>query len=272
MERRREVVARTPLLKCEGLFRNYGAVQAVSDVSFEVGVGEVVCLVGDNGAGKSSLVKMISGAVRPSGGRVVLDDELLPSGDPAAVRSAGIQTVFQDLALCSNLSVTHNLVLGDEPSRAGLGWLRIRDDSEAAQRSAQRLDRFGVRLPDTQQIVRLLSGGQRQSVSIARALKGGTRLIILDEPTAALGVRQTARVLNTIRSVADEGTAILLVSHDLESVFAVADRVCVLRQGRLIHDGPVGELTQPRLVHMMAGLVDPGSVTASPLTGSVARS
>lgn len=252
-----ELLSETSVLRCEGLSRSYGAVNAVSDVDFGVRAGEVVCLVGDNGAGKSTLVKMISGAIRPGSGHVTLDGRQLPLGDPAAVREAGIQTVFQDLALCPNLSVVHNLVLGDEPRQGALGWLRIRDDREAGRRSNQRLDRFGVRLQNPRQVVRLLSGGQRQSVSIARALKKGTRLIILDEPTAALGVRQTAKVLNTIRSAADEGTAILLISHDLETVFAVADRVVVLRQGRVIHDGPRSALTQARLVHMMAGLLDP---------------
>lgn len=244
-----------PVLVCEGLSRSYGAVNATNDVSFDVRAGEIVCLVGDNGAGKSTLVKMVSGAIVPTEGRVLLAGDPLAPGDPGAARRAGIETVFQDLALCPNLSVIHNMTLGDEPAWTP-PWMypRVRDDAEAARRAGDRLERFGVALPDMRRVVRYLSGGQRQSVAIARALKDGTRLVILDEPTASLGVRQTARVLETIKSVAAEGTAVLLVSHDLESVFAVADRVVVLRQGRLIHDGPTSELSQGQLVHMMAGL------------------
>ena len=245
------------ILEGTGLAKSYGPVTAVASVDFAVKRGEIACLVGDNGAGKSTLVKMISGAVRPDTGTVLLRGQPLPSGDPAAHRAAGLQTVYQDLALCPNLSVVHNLILGEEPARRGFRWLGLRDDAAGRQRATDRLERFGVTLIDLDRLVSRLSGGQRQSVSIARALKPETDVIILDEPTAALGIRQTARVLSTVKAVAQEGTAVVFVSHDLESVFAVADRVLVLRQGRVAFDGPINELSRTRLVHMMAGLGDP---------------
>lgn len=243
------------VLTCSGVSRSYGAVQAVTDANFSVRAGEILCLVGDNGAGKSTMVKMISGAIEATSGSITLDGAPIPSGGPAAVRAAGVQTVFQDLALCANLSVAHNMVLGDEPRLAGVRWLGLRDEVGAVKRTAERLGRFGVTVPMSRRTVRLLSGGQRQAVAIARALKPGTRLVILDEPTAALGVRQTARVLEVVKSIATEGTAVLLISHDLESVLAVADRVLVFHQGGVIHDGPTAELDRGQLVHLMAGIV-----------------
>lgn len=242
------------VLSVRDVSRNYGAVQAVAGAHFDVRAGEIVCLVGDNGAGKSTMVKMISGAVAPSSGSITLGGAEIPVGSPAGLRAAGVQTVFQELALCPNLSVVHNMVLADEPRSRTLGWLGIRDDRAAAQRTAERLARFGVDVPPGRRTVRLLSGGQRQAVAIARALKAGTRLVILDEPTAALGVRQTARVLEVVKSVAAEGTAVLLISHDLESVLAVADRVVVLRQGQVIYDAPTSALDRGQLVHLMAGI------------------
>jgi len=239
---------------CENLNKSYGALKAVQSVGFAVRTGEVVCLVGDNGAGKSTVVKMISGAIALDQGKIMVDGRSLSRlRNITDGRAVGIECVFQDLAVCPNLGVAHNVILGDEPKRRLLGIIPIRDDLEALRRARARLARLGIHLQDLTRPVRWLSGGQRQSVAVARVLKSGARLVVLDEPTAALGVNQTRNVLAMVRAVADEGTGIILITHDIETVFAVADRVVVLRQGRKVHDGPIGELSKIDLVHLMAG-------------------
>jgi ribose/xylose/arabinose/galactoside ABC-type transport system permease subunit/ABC-type branched-subunit amino acid transport system ATPase component len=244
------------LLECRNLKRSFGAVVAVADVSFTVGRGEVVALVGDNGAGKSTVVGMLAGGVRPDAGSILLDGQPMPVGDPGAVRRLGIETVYQDLALCRNLSVKHNIVLGAEPARRVAGILRLRRDDLAARTAADQLAQLGLREIDPSTIVRFLSGGQQQGVALARALRGASRLVIMDEPTAALGVRQTAVVLGLIRAVAARGIGVIVVSHDIESVMDVSDSLVVLRRGGVVHYGPTSGVSAGQLVHLMAGLVD----------------
>lgn len=242
------------VLECQGLQRSFGPVRAVKDFSFEVRAGEIVALVGDNGAGKSTVVKMLAGALAPDAGEIRLDGVPLPTGDPGSIRRAGVRTVFQDLALCRNLTVKHNIVLGEEPCRRILRVLSIRADDKAAGVAEARLARLGVANIDVSSPTRLLSGGQQQAVAIARALGADARAVILDEPTAALGVRQTRIVLQVIRAVAEAGVAVVLISHDIEIVRAVTDTVVILRRGEVVHRGPTTELTETDLVHLMAGL------------------
>ena len=246
---------RPVMLSVKGVSRSYGQVRAVEDISFDVHEGEVLCLVGDNGAGKSTVVKMIAGLVTPNGGDIEFRGRSIPCGDPGAVRRLGIETVYQDLALCGNLSVLHNLVLGDEPRLHGLpGLLGLRDDRESAQRARERLAFVGVDLPDLRAVVRSLSGGQRQAVALARAVAEDTKILVLDEPTAALAVTQTQRVLALVRRVAESGKGIILISHDIRDVLAVADTVVVCRQGRVAYNGPASTLTESELVLLIAGI------------------
>jgi ribose/xylose/arabinose/galactoside ABC-type transport system permease subunit/ABC-type branched-subunit amino acid transport system ATPase component len=246
-----------PVLVVSGLTKRYGAVQALEDAGLVVRPGEVVCLLGDNGAGKSTLVKMISGALQPDAGTVSILGEDVTGKSPNELRAAGLETVYQDLALCPNLSVAHNMVLGAEPVRRLAGVIPWRDDRAALTLAHDRLTRLGAALPAETNLVEHLSGGQRQAVAIARALHEDVRVAILDEPTAALGVHQTAAVLNTIRAAADQGTGIILISHDIATVLAVADRVVVLRLGRVTFDGQAETLSELDLLQLMAGIDSP---------------
>jgi ribose transport system permease protein/ribose transport system ATP-binding protein len=243
------------VLSVEHASKAYGAVRALEDGTLRVRAGEIVCLLGDNGAGKSTLAKIIAGAERPDGGEIHLDGQRVNFHSPADARAAGIETVYQDLALCPNLSVAHNLVLGNEPTRRVFGVVRVRDDKRASELATHRLADLGIRLRDESVLVQSLSGGQRQSVAIARALGHHVKVILLDEPTAALGVTQTANVLALVKSIAAQGTAVIMITHDVASVLQTADRVVVLRSGQVIHDGSVGEqLTEHQLLRLMAGL------------------
>jgi len=242
------------VLQCENLTRRFGSVFALRDGSFAVRSGEVVCIVGDNGAGKSTLIKLISGVHRPDSGQIRFMGEPVTFDSPIDARRQGIETVHQDLAVCPNLGVAHNLILGDEPRRRLFGFIPVRDDGAAAERASRRLASLGITLTDLNRSVGRLSGGQRQSVSIARAMKEDVKLVVLDEPTAALGVTQTRNVLRIVRQAAENGAGVILISHDIRTVFAVADRVVVLRLGSVVHEGPVEAVTHTRLLHLMAGL------------------
>ena len=240
------------VLECEALSKTYGSVQAARDIGFKVRPGEIVCLVGDNGAGKSTTIKMLSGAITADTGVLKIKGRTIDLPSPAAVREAGVSTVYQDLALCLNLGAAHNLTLGCEPRLFDFGLLSLRDDRAAARIAQERLADLGVDLPDMFRPVRLMSGGQRQSVSIARATGDGC-CVILDEPTAALGVKQTQNVLSLIRTLAAKNVGVVLISHDLESIFDVADRIVVLRLGTVVWDGRREVISRPELVHLMAG-------------------
>ncbi len=241
------------LLHASGITVRYGGATVLEGADLEIRAGEVTCIVGDNGAGKSTLIKVISGVVKARAGSISLAGERVVFHGPSDARKAGIETVFQDLALCQNLGVAHNLVLGNEPRRRLLGVIPVRDDRAAIERSRERLASLGVAVADFNRPVERLSGGQRQSVAISRVLHGDVRIVILDEPTAALGVTQTAEVLRLVRSVADAGHGVVLISHDVEDVFEVADRVIVLQLGRVIFDGPIADLDRLELLRLMSG-------------------
>jgi len=224
------------LLVAEGLTKRFGGVAALSDVDFEVGAGEVVALVGDNGAGKSTLIKALSGAQPADAGTIRIDGEPVSVRSPQDAFRLGIATVYQDLALADNLDVVANLFLGAETRTRGLGRLtRTLDEAAMEQRTRELLRTLNVgTLHDVRAPVGRLSGGQRQSVAIARSLLGAPRLVILDEPTAALGVAETAEVLALIHQLRERGLGVVVISHNLDTVFDVADRIVVLRLGRRV--------------------------------------
>ncbi|MBA3282859.1 MAG: ATP-binding cassette domain-containing protein [Acidimicrobiia bacterium] len=241
------------LFEAVGLTVRYGGADALERASLRVHRGEVVCLVGDNGAGKSTLVKAIAGLIRPSEGTLAIEGQPVEFSHPSQARRAGIETVHQDLALCPNLGTAHNLVLGLEPRRRLAGLLPMRDDPGAMSSARARLGSMGVKVGDLNRPVAQLSGGERQAVAISRVLRDGVRMVILDEPAAALGVHQTAEVLRLVRAIAAAGRGVLLVSHDVENVFEVADRVVVLQNGRMTFDGPIAGLSRLELLRLMSG-------------------
>lgn len=243
------------VFRCTELSKSYGAVTAAYNVSFALAAGEIVCLVGDNGAGKSTVIKMISGAIQPDRGTTELLGKPLQVSNPSDARAAGIETVYQDLALCTNLGAAHNMVLGKEPTQGGWGLFSVRDDRKSEAIARKHLLELNIALESYNRPVGSLSGGQRQSVAIARAVTEGVDLVILDEPTAALGVAQTKNVLALIRTLAARNVAVLMITHDIETVFAVADRIIVLRLGQVVFDGPKASISQANLVHLMAGIV-----------------
>jgi D-xylose transport system ATP-binding protein len=221
-----------PFLELHGVHKRFGGVTALRGVDLEIRAGEVVALVGDNGAGKSTLVKTISGAVQADEGEFFVEGRRVSLGSPHAAAALGIATVYQDLALCENLDVISNLFLGAEVGGGPLpGLLRRLREPAMQQRARQTLDKISINVPALNRSVAGLSGGQRQAVAVGRALLWGSKLVLLDEPTAALGVQQTAQVLELVRSLAASGQAVLLISHSLPDVFAVADRIVVLRLG-----------------------------------------
>ena len=215
-----------PVLRLRGISKHFGAVSALAGVDLDVHAGEVMALVGDNGAGKSTLVKILSGVYQPSAGTISFRGQQITLANPAAALDLGITTVFQDLALCENLDVVANIFLGRE-----LNPLRL-DEVAMEVRAWTLLNELSARIPSVRNAVASLSGGQRQTVAIARALLLDPTLIMLDEPTAALGVAQTAEVLNLIERVRNRGHAVIMISHNMADVRAVADRIAVLRLGR----------------------------------------
>jgi ABC-type sugar transport system ATPase subunit len=240
--------AGSPVVRCIRLTKWFGGVQALRGISLDVNGGQVLGLVGDNGAGKSTLVKILSGIHRPDGGEIWLGEEQVDHLTPHSAREHGIETVYQDLALCENLDAVSNVVLGQEPVLLSVGPLRIVDRRAASRIARKRLQVVGASLPDLGQSVRRLSGGQRQAVAIARATMRAHRLIMFDEPTAALGVHQTKATLSLIRGVADQGVATIVISHNMEDVFAVADRIVALRLGNVALDAPIGETSREEVM------------------------
>jgi D-xylose transport system ATP-binding protein len=223
---------RQPYLELRGIVKRYGSVSALSGVDLEVAPGEVLALVGDNGAGKSTLIKTIAGAHQADEGTILVEGRAVHISSPHAASALGIATVYQDLALCENLDVVANLFLGREEARRPLvGALRRLSEPEMEHRAHEVMSSLSVRLASLRRPVSAFSGGQRQAIAVSRALLWGSRLVLLDEPTAALGVEQTAQVLELIRRLAAQGQAVIVVSHSLPDVFAVADRICVLRLG-----------------------------------------
>jgi D-xylose transport system ATP-binding protein len=249
--------AERPLLELKGVTKRFGAVEALTDVDFEVHAGEVVALVGDNGAGKSTLIKAIAGIQPGDDYSANWNGESVHLNTPQDATKLGIATVYQDLALCDNLDVVANLFLGQEEVEDGVtGAARTMDEIEMEQRSVELLRQLAVRtLRSVRTEVGSLSGGQRQTVAIARSMLGEPKIVMLDEPTAALGVAQTKQVLDLIKRLKERGLGVVLISHNVLDVFEVADRIIVLRLGRRVatfetaktsHDEVVGAITGAR--------------------------
>ena len=238
------------VLSLRGVTKTFGAVHALSGIDLDVAEGEVVAIVGDNGAGKTTLVKVLAGVHKPDAGAILFHDEPVEIADPSAAIQLGIATVFQDLALCENLNVVENLFLGRE-----LGPMRL-DEVAMETRSWELLHQLSARIPTVRIPIASLSGGQRQTVAIARSLLGEPKVIILDEPTAALGVAQTAEVLDLIERLRERGLAVIMISHNMEDVRAVADRVVVLRLGRNNGEFDVEGVSSEQIVAAITGASD----------------
>lgn len=241
----------TPVLALRGVSKRFGAVQALTDVELEVHAGEVVALVGDNGAGKSTLVKTIAGVHPIDEGVIEWDGRSVQINKPHDAQNLGIATVYQDLALCDNIDVVGNLYLGRELKRRG-----VLDEVEMERRSRELLQTLSIRIPSVRIPIASLSGGQRQTVAIARSMLGEPKLVILDEPTAALGVEQTAQVLDLVERLRERGHAVLLISHNMADVKAVADKVAVLRLGRNNGVFEVKSTSQEEIISAITGATD----------------
>ena len=243
-----------PVLELRGIAKSFGAIQALSGVDLTLGRGEVLGLMGDNGAGKSTLVKIIAGSFAPSAGEMLLGGAPVRFARPVEARQAGIETVYQDLALCDNLSAALNVFLGRELVRR-VGPFRLLDHAAMNARAGEL---FSELKSETRpkDLVKSMSGGQRQAVAIARTRLADPKIVLMDEPTAAISVRQVAEVLDLIRHLKATGHAVILISHRMPDVFAVADRVAVLRRGRKVADKPVAETSPEEVTGLITGAIE----------------
>lgn len=247
-----EPTTQRPILSLRGVGKSYGAVVAVRDVDLDVWGGEVVAICGDNGAGKSSLIKVISGAEEPTGGTIAIKGEPVSFSSPHDALAKGVATIYQDLALAPRLSIAANVFMGSELTRPILGsFLRVLDKKRMLEDAQRYLSQLSVAIADMTRPVERLSGGQRQAVAISRALRWNAEIIIMDEPTAALGVKETALVLDLVRRLKADGRTIILVSHNMRDVVALADRVIIMGSGRKFVDQAIGDLTPDDLTHMI---------------------
>lgn len=241
-----------PILTLRGIAKSYGGVHALEGVDLDVFPGEVLALCGDNGAGKSTLIKIVSGAQEASAGRITLRGETIRFRSPHDALVQGVATIYQDLALAPRLSIVENVFMGAELTRSlGLPFVRVLDKQRMADEARRYLARLSVVIDDMRRPVERLSGGQRQAVAISRALRWNAEVIIMDEPTAALGVRETAQVLELVRRLKAEGRTIILISHNMRDVVALATRVVILSRGRKVADQPIDGLTADDISHMI---------------------
>jgi ABC-type sugar transport system ATPase subunit len=223
----------TPLFQAINLTKRFGGLTAVDDASLDVNVGEVIGLVGDNGAGKSTFIKMVAGVYQPDDGQLFFEGHQVSFSGPREARDMGIETIYQDLALAENLDVGSNIFLGREMKKRYLGGaIKTLDRTKMREESAKVLSRLDIHIPSLTQQIRNLSGGQRQSVAIARTIYWNAKMVIMDEPTAALGVAQQRDVLRLVRTLCDQGVPVIIISHNMQDVFAVADRIVVMRRGK----------------------------------------
>lgn len=249
---RRVPLATDPVLRVEGVAKRFGALQAVDDVSFDVHAGEVVALLGDNGAGKSTLVNILSGTIKPDSGRILFDNQVAELHNPGSAKSLGIETVYQDLSLCPNVDVVANFFMGRELVKRVLG-VPILDEGRMEQETALALSDLGVSLPSLRIQVEHLSGGQRQAIELSRFIHWGGRLVLLDEPFAALGVEQTRLGLELIARAQSEGVAVIVITHNLVHAFQVADRAVVLRLGHVAGVRSMAETDHAELIDLITG-------------------
>jgi D-xylose transport system ATP-binding protein len=243
-----------PLLQIRGLVKNFGAVEALRGVDFEASSGHVTALLGDNGAGKSTLIKCIAGTHIPDGGEILLGGAPQHFRTPIDATRAGIETVYQDLALCDNLDVVANLFLGREEGHTLIpGVVRTLDEEDMEKRAAEALATLRINIPSVRNQVAQLSGGQRQSIAVAKAVLWSPKVVILDEPTAALGVAQTRQVLDLILRLRERGLAVIVITHNMVDVFEVADRASVMRLGRRVAKFNIKEVTPDDVVAAITG-------------------
>jgi fructose transport system ATP-binding protein len=242
------------ILRTEGLTKHYGGVQALDDADFVLREGEHVAVVGDNGAGKSTFVRQITGVERPTEGKIYFEEREVDFRSPIEARDIGIETVFQNLALADDLDVPANLFLGREEIRFPLGPFSFLHEGKMFSRALEALHATGVKIPDLRSKIRNMSGGQRQCVAISRAATFASKLIIMDEPTAALGVQETAQVENIIRTLKQRGIPLILVSHNLRQVFDLVDRIWVFRRGRIVGAVDADKSSGNEVVSMITGV------------------
>ena len=256
----------TPVIAVQGLTKHYGGVKALTDAEFRLNPGEHVAIVGDNGAGKSTFVRLITGVEQPSRGNILMDGQPVAFDSPLDAREQGVETVFQNLALAEDLDVPANIFMGREITRLNLGPLSILNHRAMRAQSVEMLSTTGVKIQDLSEPMRGMSGGQRQCVAIARAAGFAKKLIILDEPTAALGVQETARVEEIIRGLKVRGVPLIIISHNLRQVFDLVDRIYVFRQGRIICSRLKSETTPEEIVGLITGAIDPASLPQAEAT------
>ncbi|WP_120633848.1 ATP-binding cassette domain-containing protein [Ruegeria sp. EL01] len=240
-----------PTLSLKDIQKSFGGVTAIQNFSLDLFPGEIVALVGDNGAGKSTLIKIVSGVHRPTSGDIALDGASVSFSDASAARSHGIEVVYQDLALADEQPVYMNMFLGRELTRKPFGLL---DKTRMRSETQSLVDQLDVRIPSASSTIRDLSGGQRQGIAIARATHWASKLILLDEPTAALGVAETAKVEELVASLKERNLAILIISHSLDQVFRLSDRICVLRRGEQIGVRKTAETDKNEIIAMITGV------------------
>jgi ABC-type sugar transport system ATPase subunit len=244
----------TPLFQAVNLTKRFGGLTAVDNASLDVNVGEVIGLVGDNGAGKSTFIKMVAGVYQPDEGELFFENRQVSFSGPREARDMGIETIYQDLALAENLDVGSNIFLGREMKKRYLGGaIKTLDRTKMREESAKVLSRLDIHIPSLTQQIRNLSGGQRQSVAIARTIYWNAKMVIMDEPTAALGVAQQRDVLRLVRTLCDQGVPVILISHNMQDVFAVSDRIVVMRRGKKVGERLAKDSTPDEIVSLMVG-------------------
>lgn len=248
-----------PILQVRSVSKYFGGLTALNNVSLDIYPGEVVALLGDNGAGKSTLIKCISGVYHPDEGQVIFNGEPISNRSPASVRDMGIETIYQDLALAENLDVGANVFLGKEKKKRLLGFLPVTDDDYMRSEARSVLDRLDIHIPSLKQKLVRLSGGQRQAVAIARAIYWNAKLVIMDEPTAALGVPEQRKVLSLVKSLRDQGIPVILISHSMADVMEVSDRMLVMLRGKLSANVKRQDATVDLLVKHIVGGTEIGA-------------
>jgi ABC-type sugar transport system ATPase subunit len=241
------------ILETRGITKRFGGLTAVDNVSIGLRAGEALAVLGDNGAGKSTLIKIISGVHKPDEGEILMGGKSMRIESPMDALAAGIETIYQDLALAENLDVGANIFLGRERMRRRLGLIKVLDDSGMSEEAKKVLDRLDIHIPSLKSTIRTLSGGQRQAVAISRSIYWDAKVLIMDEPTAALGVAEQKKVLNLVRTLKDQGIGIIIISHQMYDVFEVADRLAVMRRGVLVGERIVKETNPDEVVGLIVG-------------------
>lgn len=241
------------IIETRGITKRFGGLTAVDNVSMGVNAGEVVAILGDNGAGKSTLIKMISGVHKPDEGTILLDGKPMKLESPMDALANGIETIYQDLALAENLNVSSNIFLGREKTKRSLGMFNVLDHEYMQKESRSVLDRLEIEIPSLKNTIRTLSGGQRQAVAISRSIYWQAKVLIMDEPTAALGIAEQKKVLDLVKSLKTQGIGIIIISHQMYDVFEVADRIMVMRRGQNVATRLVSETTADEIVGLIVG-------------------